>query len=133
MIVSPPKRSRSAEDSLLPLINIVFLLLIFFMLAGVLTQKPPFKVEAPGTTEIQDATELQNQVLDIDVNGRLAFAGQTIKRNELAEALAGWPDDKSLQVRAAADIKARKLADLFAALRRIGISQVNVLTRHEQS
>ena len=47
MIVPPPKRPRSTEDNILPLINVVFLLLIFFMLAGVLTQSPPFSLTPP--------------------------------------------------------------------------------------
>ncbi|WP_111748505.1 ExbD/TolR family protein [Salinisphaera orenii] len=133
MIIAPPKRPRSTEDSLLPLINIVFLLLIFFMLAGVLTQKPPFELRTPSTADINGAAQLQHKVLDVGVDGHLAFAGQPIKRDELGKALADWPQDKSLQIRAAADIKAGQLSSLFAALRRAGISQVDLLTRHKQS
>lgn len=132
MIAPPTKRPRSNDDSVLPLINIVFLLLIFFMLAGVLTQKPPFELKAPSTAETQDQTQLQRQVLEVAADGRFAFAGKPIQRDELSDTLTNWPDDKPLQIRADASIKANELTGLFAALRRAGVSEVNLLTRHEQ-
>ena len=131
MIVPPPKRPRSTEENVLPLINIVFLLLIFFMLAGVLAQNPPFELTAPDTAETQKAAQLQRQVLAVAADGRLAFAGEPIERDGRADALADWPDDKPLQIRADGGIKAERLTGLFTALRRAGISEVDLLTRHQ--
>jgi biopolymer transport protein ExbD len=132
MIVPPPKRPRSTEENVLPLINIVFLLLIFFMLAGVLAQNPPFELTAPDTAETEHSAQLQRQVLAVAADGRLAFAGEPIERDGLGEALADWPDDKPLQIRADSSIKAESLTGLFTALRRAGISEVDLLTRHEE-
>ena len=132
MIVPPPKRPRSTEENVLPLINIVFLLLIFFMLAGVLAQNPPFELNSPATAETEEAAQLQRQVLAVAADGRLAFAGEPIERDDLAEALADWPDDKPLQIRADGGIKAESMTGLFAALRSAGISEVDLLTRHEE-
>lgn len=132
MIVAPPKRPRSTEENVLPLINIVFLLLIFFMLAGVLAQNPPFELSAPHTAETEGSAQIERQVLAVAADGRLAFAGQPIERADLADALSDWPQDKPLQIRADGSLKADSMTGLFAALRSAGISEVDLLTRHEQ-
>ena len=41
MFRSQPRSGRSEDDRILPLINVVFLLLIFFMLAGKLSASDP--------------------------------------------------------------------------------------------
>ena len=40
-------RPKTSEEGVLPLINVVFLLLIFFMLAGRLASVDPFRTEPP--------------------------------------------------------------------------------------
>lgn len=131
MIVPPPKRPRSTEENVLPLINIVFLLLIFFMLAGVLAQNPPFELQAPATAQARDSTQIQRKLFAVAADGRLAFAGQPIERDGLADALADWPDDEPLQIRADGKMKANALTELLAAVRAAGIAEVDLLTRHE--
>ena len=42
-----PPRPRSDDERILPLINVVFLLLIFFMLAGQLSAIDPIEIEPP--------------------------------------------------------------------------------------
>ena len=55
-LVPPPGTSGKGlldrvEDALLPLINLVFLLLMFFIVAGQLTNNP--LPELPGTTQLE--------------------------------------------------------------------------------
>jgi biopolymer transport protein ExbD len=42
-----PPRPKSDDERILPLINVVFLLLIFFMLAGKLASSDPFEIAPP--------------------------------------------------------------------------------------
>jgi len=130
MIIAPPKRPRSNDDSILPLINIVFLLLIFFMLAGVLAQSPPFEMTPPSTAKTQDKAQLDNRVLSIAADGRMALGGSEIQTDELANALDDWPKDKPLQIRADGALKAEALTELFTTLRASGVAEVNLLTQH---
>lgn len=116
---------------MLPLINIVFLLLIFFMLAGVLAQNPPFRLHPPKTAQTEASSRLDRRVLAVAADGRLAIAGETVQRDALAEALADWPEDKALQIRADGKLKANELTGLFEALRRAGIREVDLLTQHD--
>ena len=133
MIVPPPKRPRSTEDNILPLINVVFLLLIFFMLAGVLTQSPPFSLTPPSSVETEDSAQLESRVLSISADGELAMSGERIDDAALREALVDWPDDKPLQIRADGGLKASELTAVFDLLRELGIAEVNLLTRHDDS
>ncbi|MES1923853.1 biopolymer transporter ExbD [Salinisphaera sp. T31B1] len=130
MIIAPPKRPRSSEDNILPLINIVFLLLIFFMLAGVLAQHPPFALDPPSTESTEASTQLDREVLSIAADGRLAFGGEPIESAQLSARLADWPHDKPLQIRADGKLKADALTGLFDTLRGAGIAEVNLLTQH---
>ncbi|GAB3671776.1 ExbD/TolR family protein [Salinisphaera aquimarina] len=131
MILAPPKRPRSSEENILPLINIVFLLLIFFMLAGVLAQHPPFELTPPSTAQTEESTQLNNRVLSLAADGRIALGGETLERGALVDALADWPKGKPLQVRADGHIKAGALTELFATLREAGIAEINLLTQHK--
>ena len=45
--INPPRAQRPSEENVLPLINIVFLLLIFFMIAGALSVTAPFELDPP--------------------------------------------------------------------------------------
>ncbi|WAP70235.1 biopolymer transporter ExbD [Jiella pelagia] len=82
-----PARRRPRADPAMPTINIVFLLLLFFLLAGTLT--------APGESEIDpariDATageRLPRPLLAITEDGALSLDGRAIDRAQLAGAVA---------------------------------------------
>lgn len=140
MILPPPKRPRSTEENILPLINIVFLLLIFFMLAGVLAQNPPFELKPPDSQQTEATTQLDNHVLAVAADGRIAFGGKTFdpigdnsaSDQALIDALADRSQDTPVQVRADGQLESARLTDLFATLQRAGIAEIDLLTRHRQ-
>lgn len=67
-----PKRDRS--PTLLPMINVVFLLLIFFLIAARLAPPEPFPVTPPkASAEAQEAGDF---ALYLGADGRLGFAGE---------------------------------------------------------
>src|SRR3546814_21197217 len=72
------------EGSILPLINVVFLLLIFFMLVGRLTQAAPFTVTPPVSqqaeaAEPQPAEAPPEAAIQIAADGRLAPNGRLLE------------------------------------------------------
>lgn len=131
MILLPPKRNRSMDDNILPIINIVFLLLIFFVLAGAITRSAPFDLTLPASQQSEDRAVPEDKVLSIAADGRLAFNGETIEPPALRDALADWPADVALQVRADSGLKARRLSTILLQLRAAGIAEVRLLTQHE--
>ena len=80
-------RRRSAEDdSILPLINVVFLLLIFYMLAGRLAASDPLNV-APPRSASEGAADLGEAAVSIAADGRLALDGRIVDETALVAAL----------------------------------------------
>lgn len=68
--LSPPKR-RGSDASLLPMINVVFLLLIFFLISAKLAPPEPFAVTPPEAQAGAEATA--ELTLHLDAAGRLGF------------------------------------------------------------
>ena len=68
-------RARPKADSIVPMINVVFLLLIFFMMTARITQPAPFDVTPPkaqSEQEPQDAATLY-----VAADGQLGLDGQS--------------------------------------------------------
>ena len=86
MLLPLPKRHRSVEENILPLINIVFLLLIFFMVAGALHTRAPFEVDPPGTENATDSNP-RSDLLAVSADGRLALGGEAIDDATLADLI----------------------------------------------
>jgi biopolymer transport protein ExbD len=74
-IISQKRRSNSLDDQLIPLINVVFLMLIFFMVAGHIEQQSAADIDVPvlqtPTAPLSLATHLQ-----------ITAAGQVIQDNQ---------------------------------------------------
>ena len=75
------------EDNLLPLVNIIFLLLIFFMLAGVIVkQKELHNVDLASAT-IEEYIEKDKNTLFINADGSLTLNDESIGKSRLKEKL----------------------------------------------
>lgn len=82
------RRRENGDDNLLPLINVVFLLLIFFMVAGQLSATDTLAVEPP---EAASAGEAGMRALTVYVaaDGRLAVDEVLVELDVLAGEVAG--------------------------------------------
>ncbi|NNC22590.1 biopolymer transporter ExbD [Salinisphaera sp. USBA-960] len=133
MIIKQPQRSNSSETSVLPLINIVFLLLIFFMVTGTLSQQWPFSIQSPTTQSADKRAKMSDKVLSINAGGDLAFGDHKLSRKQLAHKLDDWPSKKPIKVRADGNLKSQRFDELLTTLRHNGVRNVDLLTRHQQS
>ena len=81
-------RARPAgnAENILPMINVVFLLLIFFMLAGALQTADLYEID-PLTSRSETAAGQIETVVLIDRLGRLAFDGVEIDEAGLRDAI----------------------------------------------
>lgn len=129
MLLPLPRRRQNSEENVLPLINIVFLLLIFFMVAGSLHTRAPFEVSPPGTKFADESTP-GNAVLAIGADGALAFAGQRLEPAALAARLGERDSESPLQVKADSELPASELTALLASIRSAGVTRIRLLTVH---
>ena len=127
----PERRPDPTEERILPLINVVFLLLIFFMLAGTLTVREPFEVAAPASSS-ETRPEPEPLRLLLGADGRLALDGEVLREAEAIEALAAaLTDDPGLRVELKADAATpgNRVVALLEALHAAGLEKVSLMTQ----
>ena len=130
---SPPRR-RPAEN-LLPMINVVFLLLIFFLIAAKLAPPEPFAVALPDAAA--DAAGNSAFTLHLGADGGLGYA-EAVGDAALAALVAARAAHcaandcaalpPSLALRADAAAPADRLAQLLASLGAAGFATVTLVT-----
>lgn len=119
---APPRRPRA--ESIVPMINVVFLLLIFFLMTSNLAMPEPFEINPPSATS--DTEPEVERILYVDKSGKTSFEGA-----EDAAALTAIKaiSDASdvIQVRADGELEARVLAELLGDLTAAGLSRVELI------
>ena len=122
-----PARQGNKVDSGLAIVNIVLLLIFFFLTTGSLSNSTTVTVSLPETTELP-LDLLPKPLLTVSVEGALTLDGVPIERGSLAEALV---DDPMLHVLADREANAGELLDLIAAEELIAV-QVRLVTVHRK-
>lgn len=113
-----------------PLIDVVFILLVFFMLAGSIEPKEPFFV-APATSTAEIRGDVQDFVILIDKQGRVAIDERKIPRDELAgvvrDVLVSNPG-ALIQLKPDAESDAVQVIEVMEAIRDAGAQYLVLLT-----
>ena len=125
---SPIKRDD--DTRLIPLINIVFLLLIFVMLAGSLSQPGAFDVTPPESSSLFEA-DIQTLIVVVSAQGRLAVGEDELEMPALtqllSERLSATPD-LPIQLKADGDLAAETLLEVMDVIQSTGVSKLTLLT-----
>ena len=120
---------RDGEEGVIPLINIVFLLLIFFMLAGTLSASDLFEVAPPESASEEPAGESEMVVL-LAADGRLALDGRHVAESDLRQQVAArLKASPGIHVRLKADgaTTAERVIDIMEMLRAAGVAELTLL------
>lgn len=128
MLEHSPAR-EDEDERILPLINVVFLLLIFFMIAGSFTQTDPFEI-APPTSDAPEVIEEPRLVIHLGADGRAALGERYLDLAEVPAALQarGEAPPHRVWVKGDADVEATALIGLIEDLREVGVRRVHLLT-----
>ena len=124
-------KSNSSDDNLIPLINIVFLMLIFFMVAGQIQRTDSVKIDPP-----QSISSLlpknESVTLIIEHTGAIHLDGAAVELDQLATLLSGRASNQaapSLQIKTDAALPAEKLYEILRHVREAGFQKVSLATR----
>ncbi|MEO1657566.1 MAG: biopolymer transporter ExbD [Pseudomonadota bacterium] len=128
-IVRPRKRSELVNIT--PLIDVVFILLVFFMLAGAIERPDPLDVALPQSESIL-TDEVEDVVILIDKEGRVAFRDQPMRDDaELIRNATVWfaaRPDSSIQLKADGEAEAARVIEVMEALREAGAQSLVLVT-----
>lgn len=118
----PPRRKPA--EAFVPMINVVFLLLIFFLMTAQIAPQDPFELTPP---EAETDNAADGAELFLSPEGAFAFAGQ---EGESAIAAAmGAAGDGALRLRADGAMDAAALARALRRLREAGAGEIALVTR----
>ena len=119
------------DDNLLPLVNIIFLLLIFFMIAGVIAkQKDLYDVDLASAT-IEDYVEQNKNVLFISKDGLLILNDIKIDKADLKNKL-GQLKDKNILIAADGSLISSQLNNILLILSDSDIKNVTLLSHKNE-
>ena len=119
------------DDNLLPLVNIIFLLLIFFMLAGVIAkQKDLYDIDLASAT-IEDYVEQNKNVLFISKDGLLILNDIKIDKADLKNKLVQLKD-KNILIAADGSLGSSQLNNILLILSNSDIKNVTLLSHKNE-
>ncbi len=128
-------RRRKPPESIVPMINVVFLLLVFFLMTAQIAPPDPFEV-APPVAAQDDAPPEGAFTLTLGAEGGLAYQGAALGETAALEALeaakaaycAVETCDPPLVLRADAAVPGARLAALLPKLGALGFAEVQLVT-----
>lgn len=115
--LSRPAKPRERMEFALPTINVIFLLMLYFLIAGTIVQNDELSVTPPVTTEAP-TDRLPRPLLVVNEAGGLLLDGMPLTREELMAAAAEsvmHSQDQTLNVLAPAAMAAAPFLELINA------------------
>lgn len=125
-----PRARRTSDEGVVPLINVVFLLLIFFLIAGTMTPPSPLELD-PVTTQESPASRSPSATLFVSADGRMAYRGEEVPVEALAGAIRADEDrDEAVPLSVMLDrgLPSQDLSRILDALAAGGVSQLRLIT-----
>ncbi len=123
-----PPAGKRIDDKIIPMINIIFLLLMFFLIVGNISELVDEDIIPPRSTSNTASTSASTEwVLTRD--GAIVLGGQSFELAELDGELAAAPPlPKRIILRADANAHSGALMPLMALLRRHGVEKISLVT-----
>lgn len=124
------RQSRSDDERILPLINVVFLLLIFFMLAGQFSAADPFRIVPPQSLG-EGQVAVEELVVQVAAEGQLALDGVILEDSALKAAMAdrlAGREGMKIRLKADGEAPALRVVAVMEVLREAGVEKVQLLT-----
>ena len=135
-LVRAESRRDGLDDHLIPLINVIFLMLIFFMVVGRIAPPESVAVTPPVSTR-GEAVEIHERILLLSADGRIAHGDEIVESSALPERLAVWLADapaasesarRDLILKADAALSVEQLRETLGQLRAAGVAKVSLIT-----
>lgn len=126
-------RRRSDLPNLTPLIDIVFLLLVFFMLTAHFVEDEAIPLQLPAADSgVPLPDQEQPLLLTVDAQGRLLLQQQSVSESELLALLqAQWQtrSNRQLTLKGDAGVALGQMVRLLDIARQSGAAGVDIVTR----
>lgn len=129
MKIERPKPDRELVN-ITPLIDVVFILLVFFMLAGAIEPKDAFTID-PAASSSEIRGDIQDFVILVSEDGRIALDDQEISRDELTTVIRAAMIDRPgalIQLKPDGEADAVTVIEVMEEVRNAGAEYLVLLT-----
>jgi len=128
------KPKRRVIINITSLIDVLFLLLIFFMVTSTFLEQPGMKLELP-SAESAEAARVEEMVLFIGAGGEIVFDDKSVPIDSLEIVLAGvvpLVEEKTLTLKADRAVQHGTVVRVMDIAKRVGLRKLVVGTRMEE-
>lgn len=129
-----PRQPESVDINLTPLIDVVFLLLIFFMVTTTFNRSSELKISLPAASQSAEEQQVEKIELVIDAGGRYFIDGRELVNTQLETVMAalqkhaGDRRDIPLIIRADANTPHQSVVTAMDAAAKLGMSRLSIAT-----
>lgn len=131
MKITTPKEKRALPENTIALINVVFLMLIFFLIVGTVAA-PLSKDLQPAWTSQRPLVPPHPQVIEINAIGEISYQGKTVALDRLGTVARQITTENSAEhiVKLAADheLEAGRLIEILEALKAAKVGNIRLVT-----
>lgn len=120
------KRITRSIINLTPMVDMLFLILLFFLVTSSFTEQPNIKLELP-STKYTSTSKLEERVLMISRDEKLFFQNEPVERKDLILVLKNAfskQDDKTLVLRADKNVMYGTVVDIMDAAKGAGLKRI---------
>lgn len=135
MKIPLPTEETRTELSVVPLVNVVFLLLIFFMLVGQVASPEALDVQPPRSTSGTEPADETIKIL-LTRDGQIAVERVVVPASRVTQRVAAILAERpaaAFQVKADARVEAVTMIRTMERLRAAGVEQLTLLTEQDRS
>lgn len=123
------QQNNNLEDNLIPMINIIFLLLIFFMIAGQVSQlRNPESIQVPDSTSKKAITPQTIQIT-VTQDQQTFMDNQPIALSAIDQLLSNARDKKTVNLMVDADLNVGDIDNILQLLRQHNVQKVALFTQ----
>jgi len=121
---------EDAQLNMVPLVNCVFLLLIFFLLTSNFISQPGIKINLPKAVT-SEVVQKNTIVITITYDNRFYLNETPVTLVELKSKLEKASNAEPVLIKADRDVTLSKVVNIWDFCRDIGMKQVNIATNQE--
>ena len=130
MRINPPREDHRIEVTVVPMVNVVFLLLIFFMLVGRIAPGDELQASPPLSLSSQMQSNEPVRII-ITADGQIGIEKDKLKAanlNQVITEMLQENPERSFQLKADARLEANRLIHIMEILRQAGVRELTLLT-----
>ena len=124
------KRSRKFKKdlNLIPMINIIFLLLIFFMLTGVIQKKNNINVERPQSknSKIEKNEDFKTSIILIKSSNKIFFEDKEVDYEFLKSKFQNYNDESKIVLEVDKNLPVQNFAEILSIFKKNKFNKVFV-------